>query len=54
MKVERFEDIKAWQEARSLVKLVYAAVKDNVGFRRDFPLSQPSSSSGRFVYGQYF
>ena len=38
MKVERFEDIKAWQEARSLVKLVYAAVKDNVGFRRDFRL----------------
>ena len=29
MKIERFEDIKAWQEARVLVKMVYDAVKSN-------------------------
>ena len=28
MRIERFEDIKAWQEARNLVKLVYAAIKE--------------------------
>ncbi len=27
MKIERFEDIRAWQEARALVKMVYDAVK---------------------------
>ena len=29
MKLTRFEDIKAWQEARALVKLVYDAVRAN-------------------------
>jgi len=29
VKIERFEDIKAWQEARVLVKMVYDAVKSN-------------------------
>jgi four helix bundle protein len=38
MKFERFEDIKAWQEARELVKLVYKAVKSNSEFQRDFRL----------------
>jgi hypothetical protein len=35
MKFERFEDIKAWQEARELVKLVYRAIKSNLEFRKD-------------------
>ena len=35
MKFERFEDIKAWQEARGLVKLIYQAIRSNVDFRRD-------------------
>jgi four helix bundle protein len=39
MKFERFEDIKAWQEARVLVKLVYRAIRSNAGFRRDFRLA---------------
>jgi four helix bundle protein len=38
MRIERFEDIKAWQEARYLVKLVYAAIKGNIVFRRDLRL----------------
>jgi hypothetical protein len=25
VKIEKFEDIKAWQEARVLVKMIYAA-----------------------------
>jgi hypothetical protein len=32
MKIERFEDIKAWQEARELVRLVYKAINNNKVF----------------------
>jgi four helix bundle protein len=38
MKIERFEDIEAWQEARKLVRLVYEAVNKNAEFKRDFRL----------------
>ena len=38
MKIERFEDIKAWQEARKLVKLVYKAISNNKMFGKDFRL----------------
>jgi hypothetical protein len=34
MKIERFEDIQAWQEARGLVSLVYSAIEANEGFRK--------------------
>jgi four helix bundle protein len=46
LKIERFEDIKAWKEARTLVELVYAAIKGNIDFRRDFRLvSQVQAAS---------
>jgi len=32
MKIERFEDIKAWNEARKLALLVYRIVKNNKDF----------------------
>ena len=38
MKITRFEDIKAWQEARVLVKLVYEAINANEKFRKDLRL----------------
>jgi four helix bundle protein len=38
MKIERFEDIKAWQEARSLVSHTYEAIRKNIVFRKDFRL----------------
>jgi len=38
MKIERFEDIEAWQEARKLVRLVYESVNKNLEFKRDFRL----------------
>ena len=38
MKIERFEDIKSWQEARELVKLVYEAIRKNKIFGQDFRL----------------
>jgi four helix bundle protein len=37
MKIERFEDIEGWQEARVLARMVYG-VSDKGQFARDFPL----------------
>ena len=37
MVIKRFEDIQAWQEARVLTRVVYAATKDNP-FAHDFRL----------------
>jgi len=38
MKITRFEDIEAWQEARKLVKMVYGVINKNSKFRKDFRL----------------
>jgi four helix bundle protein len=38
MKITRFEDIEAWQEARKLVKLVYEVIRKSYEFKRDFRL----------------
>jgi four helix bundle protein len=35
-KIERFEDIKAWQEARVLVSMVYETTKSTKGFANDY------------------
>lgn len=37
MKIERFEDVKAWKEARTLTKLVYEISNDG-SFASDFGL----------------
>jgi four helix bundle protein len=39
VKIERFEDIKAWQEARVLSKIIYNAVKSDKGFSKDYKFS---------------
>ena len=39
MKIERFEDLECWKEARKLVKMVYAAVNANPAFQKDFRLN---------------
>ena len=38
MKITRFEDIEAWQEARKLVKMVYEVIRKSTEFKRDFRL----------------
>ena len=38
MKITRFEDIKAWQEARKLVKSVYSVINESEKFQKDFRL----------------
>ncbi len=35
MAIKRFEDIRAWQEARTLTKQVYSLCKVSPGLRRD-------------------
>jgi four helix bundle protein len=35
-KIGRFEDIKAWQEARVLVSMVYETTKSTKGFSNDY------------------
>lgn len=45
MKIERFEDIKAWQEARVLVKMVYDAVKSNKGSSNDYKFREQIQSA---------
>jgi four helix bundle protein len=38
MKITRFEDIDAWQEARKLVKMVYSVINKSPKFKKDFRL----------------
>lgn len=39
MKIKRFEEIQAWQEARKLVRMVYQAIDQSEKFKKDFRLS---------------
>jgi four helix bundle protein len=39
MKINRFEDIDAWKEARVLVNGIYQAINDNPKFFRDYRLT---------------
>jgi len=45
MKIERFEDIIAWQEARTLVKMVYEAAKADKGFSTDYKFREQLQSA---------
>ena len=36
MQIGRFEDIKAWQEARVLRKIIYDVIKSNKNFTGDY------------------
>ena len=45
MKIERFEDIKAWQEARILAKMVYDAAKSNKVFGSDYRVREQIQSA---------
>ena len=39
MKIQRFEELECWKEARKLVNMVYESVKRSVDFQKDFRLS---------------
>ncbi len=38
MKIEKFEDLECWKEARILVNMVYEAINSNEKFKRDYRL----------------
>ena len=52
MAINRFEDIRAWQEARKLVKMVYL-LTDEGKFARDFGLRDQIRRASGFSYGEY-
>jgi len=39
MKINRFEEIEAWQESRKLIRYVYDAINSNENFKKDFRLT---------------
>ncbi len=45
MKIKRFEEIEAWQEARKLVKLVYQAINSSDKFKKDYRLRDQATSA---------
>ena len=45
MKIEKFEDIKAWQEARVLVKMVYDAAESDRNFTGDYKFREQIHSA---------
>ncbi len=45
MKLTRFEDIDAWQEARKLVRYVYKAISINKNFQKDPRLTNQIQAS---------
>jgi len=45
VQIERFEDIKAWQEARVLVKIIYDATKSNENFTGDYKFREQIHSA---------
>ena len=38
MKIIRFEEIQAWQEARKFVTMIYELIRKNEKFQKDFRL----------------
>ena len=45
MKIEKFEDIKAWQEARNMTNMVYEAVKSSKSFGNDYKFRKQIQSA---------
>ncbi len=45
MKIRRFEEIEAWQEARKLVKLVYEAINKSDRFKKDYRLRDQATNA---------
>lgn len=52
MKIERFEDIEAWQLAREVTRKVYGLTK-KPGFAKDYGLKKQIQNAAWFVHAQY-
>jgi len=45
MKINRFEDLECWQEARKLVAMVYRSIKSDKAFQSDYRLRDQSTGA---------
>lgn len=45
MKINRFEDLECWQEARKLVRLVYETINKSEEFKRDYRLRDQTTAA---------
>jgi four helix bundle protein len=45
MKINRFEDLECWQEARKLVRMVYRSIKSSKAFQLDYRLRDQSTGA---------
>ena len=51
MKIQRFEDLECWQEARKLVNMVYEAIRLRKSFQSDYRLKDQSTGAAISVMG---
>jgi four helix bundle protein len=51
MRINRFEDLECWQEARKLVNMAYQAIRDSKPFQNDFRLKDQSTGAAVSVMG---
>jgi len=51
MKINKFEDLECWKEARKLVNMVYDAIKLNINFKRDLRLKDQSTGAAISTMG---
>jgi four helix bundle protein len=45
MKIERFEDLECWKEARILVNMVYKAINSSERFKKDYRLRDQATDA---------
>ena len=51
MKINRFEDLDCWKEARKLVNMVYEAIRESKPFQNDYRLKDQSIGAAISVMG---
>ena len=51
MKIQRFEDLECWQQARKLVNMVYEAIRSSKSFQSDYRLKDQSTGAAISVMG---
>ena len=51
MKIDRFEDLDCWKEARKLVNMVYEAIRKSKEFQKDYRLKDQSIGASVSVMG---
>jgi len=45
MKIQRFEDLECWKEARNLVNLIYSAINESRNFTKDYRLRDQATGA---------